>query len=73
MADIELIPIMPAQVGDRPVLNTGVSMLGRGGDNFICGHCGRVMIHSFPLAALQADTAYQCEGCEGYNLKPKEG
>lgn len=72
MAEIELTAIMPTQVGDRNVINTGVSMLGMGGDDFLCGHCGRLMIHSFAMENIGADMVYQCSGCDGYNVKPKQ-
>lgn len=71
MAEITLTAITPVQVGERNVINTGVSMLGMGGDDFACGHCGRVMIHSFAMQNIQADMVYQCAGCDGYNVKPR--
>lgn len=71
MTEIQLTPIGPEKLGERPVINTGVSMVGLGHDSFICGHCGREMMHSFDISKMQADMVYQCGGCEGYNVRPK--
>lgn len=71
MAQIMMVAISPAEAGDKPSINTGVSMLGRGGDDFVCGHCGRVMIHSFNMSAMQAEMVFQCGGCGGHNVAPK--
>jgi hypothetical protein len=72
MADIVMTPIPPEKVGDRPVMNTGVSMVGLGGDNVFCGHCDREMMHGFDLSKMQVELVYQCGGCDGYNVKPKK-
>lgn len=72
MVEIVLVAITPDRVGDRPIVNTGVSMVGLGGDSFICGHCGREMMSSFDITRMQADMVYQCGGCDGYNVRPKK-
>ncbi|MGE5546667.1 MAG: hypothetical protein ACM33T_07215 [Solirubrobacterales bacterium] len=71
MTQIVLAAITPDDVGERPVVNTGVSMLGMGGDDYVCGHCGRLMMHNFDAGKMQAAMVYQCGGCGGFNVKPK--
>lgn len=72
MADIVLVAVTPDKVGERPIVNTGVSMVGLGADNCFCGHCGREMMHGFDIGRMAADMVYQCGGCEGYNVRPKK-
>lgn len=71
MAEFVLIPITPADAANRPMVNTGVSMLGRGGHDYVCGHCGRKMMHSFDISQMQVPMVYQCGACNGFNVKPK--
>lgn len=68
MGKIVMTAITPEQAGNRDVMDTGVSMLGLGGDDWICGHCGRMMIQSMDLKAVQTPMAYRCGVCEGLNI-----
>lgn len=63
--------IAPYQAGERKIFQTGVSTVGRGGDDFICGHCGRKMIHNMDLGRLEIEIIYECGGCGGFNLPPE--
>lgn len=72
MSDIVLTAIAPHEAGERTVFNTGVSTVGRGGDDYYCGHCGRKMMHNFNIQRLEVDVVFQCGGCEGLNVKPEE-
>lgn len=70
MADIVLVAIAPHETGDRTIFNTGLSTVGRGGDDYFCGHCGRKMMHNFNISQLEVDIVFQCT-CEGLNVKPE--
>lgn len=72
MAEIMMVAIAEWEVGDRNVFNTGVSTVGRGGHDYFCGHCGRKMIHNMDLTRIEAEVVYQCGGCGGHNLPPKQ-
>lgn len=71
MIERMMIPIQEYQIEGRTVFNTGVSTVGKGGDDYFCGHCGRKMIHNMDLARIEAPVVYQCGGCQCYNLPPE--
>jgi hypothetical protein len=35
-------------------------MPGTGGDDFICGHCGDVMLEDFDRSTIKGNPVYQC-------------
>lgn len=70
MAEIMMMPIAPSAVGDRNVVNTGVSTVGRGGDDYFCGHCGRKIIQSMDLSRFDPAPIFQCGACQGHNEAP---
>lgn len=70
MAELMMIAIPQYEAGDRQIFNTGVSTVGRGGDDYFCGHCGRKMIHNMDLGRLEVAVVYECGGCGGYNVPP---
>lgn len=72
MAEHNMIPIRQDEAGERTVFNTGVSTVGRGGDDYYCGHCGRKMIHNMDLSRLEVQIVYACGSCGGYNLPPSK-
>lgn len=71
MAEFMMLPITQNDIGESTVFNTGVSTVGKSGDDYFCGHCGRKMIHNMNLATIEAAVVYQCGGCQGYNLPPE--
>ncbi|MFA6021892.1 MAG: hypothetical protein WC722_16640 [Rhodospirillales bacterium] len=71
MAEFMMKPISQNDIGERTIFNTGVSTVGKGGDDYFCGHCGRKMIHNMNLSAIEATVVYQCGGCQSYNLPPE--
>lgn len=71
MAEIMLTPITASEIEGRTVLNTGVSTVGRGGNDYFCGHCGRRLIHNMDLGRLETPIVYQCDTCKGYNVAPE--
>lgn len=71
MAEFMMIPIQEYQIEGRTVFNTGVSTVGKGGDDYFCGHCGRKMIHNMNLGRIEVPVVYQCGGCQCYNLPPE--
>jgi len=45
-------------------------MSGTGGDDFICGHCGYVMLENFDPSTVSGNPVYQCGICENNNDLP---
>ena len=43
---------------------------GNGGDDFICGHCGSVMLEDFDPSTIKGNPVYQCGVCENNNDLP---
>jgi DNA-directed RNA polymerase subunit RPC12/RpoP len=68
-----LTPLSPDDAMGRPTINTGVAMLGRGGDDYVCAHCGRVVIQDFNMNATEPTMVYVCGSCGGLNGAPAKG
>lgn len=68
MSEIMLTPISPRDIGGRPLFNTGLSAVGRGGEDYVCGHCGHVMMQDFGLSRLETDIVFVCGSCGGHNV-----
>jgi hypothetical protein len=73
MAEIMMHPVAPYEVGERQVFNTGVSTVGKAGDDYFCAHCGRKMIHNMDLGRIEVAMVYECGGCGGLNIPPAKG
>jgi len=70
MATIAMIPIGPVTTLNRSILKTERKMSGTGGDDFICGHCGYVMLEDFDPSTVSGNPVYQCRVCENNNDLP---
>jgi hypothetical protein len=70
MATIPMIPVGPATTLHRSILLTERGMSGNGGDDFICGHCGSVMLEDFDPSTVRGNPVYQCGFCENNNDLP---
>ena len=70
MAIILMIPVGPVTTLNRSILLTERRMSGTGGDDFICGHCGHVMLEDFDLSTIRGNPVYQCGVCENNNDLP---
>jgi hypothetical protein len=45
-------------------------MSGTGGDSFICGHCGSVILKDFDPSTVRGNPVYQCRIYENNNDLP---
>ena len=70
MATIAMIPIGPVTTLNRSILKAEQGMSGSGGDDFICGHCGYVMLEDFDPSTVSGNPVYQCGICENNNDLP---
>ena len=70
MAIIAMIPVGPARTLNRAILVTERGMSGDGGDDFICGHCGCVMLEDFDPSTVRGNPVYRCGYCENNNELP---
>ena len=70
MAIIPMIPVGPVTSLNRSILVTDRRMSGTGGDDFICGHCGHVMLEDFDPSTVRGNPVYQCGICENNNDLP---
>jgi hypothetical protein len=70
MATIPMIPIGPVRTLNRSILLTERRMSGNGGDDFVCGHCGHVMLEDFDPSTVRGNPVYQCGVCENNNDLP---
>ena len=69
MATIPMIPVGPVRTLNPSILHTERGMSG-GGDDFICGHCGYVILENFDPSTVQGNPVYQCAICENNNDLP---
>src|SRR5713101_5246364 len=70
MAAIFMMPVGPITTLNRSILLTERGMSGNGGDDFICGHCGYVILEDFDPSAVSGNPVYQCSICENNNDLP---
>jgi hypothetical protein len=70
MATIPMIPVAPVTTLNRSILRTEREMSGTGGDDFICGHCGYVILEDFDPSTVRGNPVYQCRICENNNDLP---
>ena len=71
MAIIPMIPVGPVTTLNRSIILTERRMSGTtGGDDFICGHCGHVMLEDFDPSTVRGNPVYQCGVCENNNDLP---
>jgi hypothetical protein len=70
MATIPMIPVDSVITLSRSILLTERRMSGTGGDDFICGHCGHVMLEDFDPSTVRGNPVYQCGICENNNDLP---
>ena len=70
MATILMIPVGPITTLNRSILLTEKRMSGTGGDDFMCGHCGYVILEDFDPSTVSGNPVYQCRICENNNDLP---
>ncbi len=70
MVEIVMLPVASSEVRERQVFNTGVSTVGRDGNDYFCSQCGRMMIHNMDLSRIDAPIVYACGGCGALNEPP---
>jgi hypothetical protein len=70
MATIPMIPVGPVTTLNRSIFITERRMSGNGGDDFLCGHCGHVMLEDFDPSTIRGNPVYQCPVCENNNDLP---
>lgn len=68
MSELVLTPIATRDINGRQVFNTGLSTVGRGGETYLCGHCGHKMLSDFDLSRLEVEIVFQCGACGGHNV-----
>jgi hypothetical protein len=72
MGRLVLTVVEEDAIDGRDIVDTGVSMVGLGGDDVICGRCGREMMTQVPLRTMQVTLLYRCEVCGTVNEVPVE-
>lgn len=70
MATILMIPVGPVKTLNRSILLTERGMAGSGGDDFLCGHCGSLILEDFDPATVRGNPVYRCGFCENNNDLP---
>ena len=65
-----MIPVGPVRTLNRSILMTERRMSGNGSDDFVCGHCGHIMLEDFDPSTVWGNPVYQCGICENNNELP---
>ena len=72
MTTIILRVVDETEAERRPVMDTGVSMVGLGGDRGVCGRCGREIMTDVPFRAMRVDMLFRCGACGALNEAPRD-
>jgi len=72
MAMLVLSVVEEADVQGREIVSTGISTVGLGGDDVVCGRCGREMMSQIPIRSMPVGLLYRCEGCGALNEVPPD-
>jgi hypothetical protein len=70
MAIVAMIPIGQLTPLDRSIILTERGIWGSGGDNFVCGHCGSLILSNYDPSEVRGDPIYRCGFCENNNDLP---
>ncbi|MBI3444771.1 MAG: hypothetical protein HY055_05315 [Magnetospirillum sp.] len=72
MGSVVLKNVPEDKILGREIMDTGVSMIGLGGDNVFCGTCGREIMHDMPIKTMKVNLLYRCDACGGINEVPQD-
>jgi hypothetical protein len=70
MAKIAMIPLYSVESLDCSVIEVGRGMVGAGGDNYLCGHCGFLILENFNPSLIYGNPIYRCGFCDNLNEMP---
>ena len=73
MATILMVPVGPITKLNRSIILAERGMSGTGGDDFMCGHCGSIILEDFDTSTVRGNPVYQCGICENNNDWPFAG
>ena len=62
-----MIPVGRVTTLNRSILRTERRTPGTGGDDFLCGYCGYVILENFDPSTVRGNPVYQCAYCENNN------
>jgi hypothetical protein len=65
-----MIPLGPVTTLNRSIILAERGMSGPGGDDFICGHCGSLMLRDYDPSTIRGNPVYRCGFCENNNDLP---
>ena len=70
VAKIAMIPLDHVENLDCSVIEVGRGMVGAGGDNYLCGHCGSLILEDFDPSLIHGNPIYRCGFCDNLNEMP---
>jgi hypothetical protein len=73
MAIVSMIPIGQVRAVDRSIILTERGIYGNGGDDFLCGHCGSLILSHYDPSWIRGNPIYQCGYCDNNNDLPRAG
>lgn len=72
MGEYMMTAVSEQEAAGLEVFDTGVSMMGLKGDDWHCGHCGRLFMTKVDLRGMKVKMAYRC-ACGGLSVMPEDG
>jgi hypothetical protein len=73
MLKIAMIPLSSMRGLSRSVIRTGRGIVGSLGDDYLCGHCGSLILEKFNRSTVHGDPVYLCGFCDNLNEIPRIG
>jgi hypothetical protein len=73
MLKIVMIPLSSMRSLNRSIIRTGRGIAGPRGDDYLCGHCGSLILEKFNRSTVHGDPVYLCGFCDNLNEIPRIG
>jgi hypothetical protein len=70
MAKIAMIPLYSVESLNRSIMEAGRGIVGAGGNNYSCGHCGSLILEDFNASLIYGNPIYRCGFCDNLNEMP---
>ena len=71
MATIAMIPLNSVRSLNHSIMETGRGIVGSQGDDYLCGHCGSLILEDFDPSMIHGSPVYLCGFCENLNEIPR--
>jgi hypothetical protein len=71
MLKISMIPVGSIRTLNRSIMRTDRGIVGSRGDDYMCGHCGALILEKFNPWTVHGNPVYLCGFCDNLNEIPR--